>query len=433
MSLDKLKLSKQLVAAMTDAGYLTPKEIQTKTLSRIIGGQDIIGIGPEGCGKTTAYVLGVLMRLKYSTEDAPRALILVPDAERVEAVIDQFKLLAKNKSVRVIGLHPQMGQEEQLDLLAEGCDIVVATPDRARSHYLKFALNLNLIQVLVIDDAELLIKKGFQLPITELARSITKCQRLVFSEVIHSKLEKLIEPFMNQPALIEVNLLAENKAETHEQLLYHVPNFRTKQNLLNLLMSDDEIFTKVLVFVNTRYNAQVLYKSLNKRLPGEVVLYKPMFFDQLAVDSVEEFKELPETRILIIANETYESTDIHDVPFIIHFELPLEKETLVGRIVKRSEASTEEILAITFATDLELSMVRKIEQSTGQKMPLADFPPGLIIVGDRQKSEASDSEEEEEEKDTTPTKGAAFHPKKEKNAKTTNYSSKVKAKMKYKK
>ena len=89
MWLDKLKLNKQLVRSVTEAGYLTPKEIQAKTLTRIIGGQDMIAIGPEGCGKTTAYIIGVLMRLKYGIEEAPRALILVPDKERVIAVAEQ--------------------------------------------------------------------------------------------------------------------------------------------------------------------------------------------------------------------------------------------------------------------------------------------------------------------------------------------------------
>jgi ATP-dependent RNA helicase RhlE len=68
---DKLKLNKQLLRSVTEAGYLTPKEVQVKTMSRMIGGQDIITIGPEGCGKTTAYIIGVLMRLKYGVEGHP--------------------------------------------------------------------------------------------------------------------------------------------------------------------------------------------------------------------------------------------------------------------------------------------------------------------------------------------------------------------------
>ena len=89
---DKLKLNKQLVRSVTEAGYFTPKEVQLKTLTRIIGGQDLITVSPEGSGKTTAYILGVLMRLKYGFEEAPRALILVPTKEKVLETIAQFEI-----------------------------------------------------------------------------------------------------------------------------------------------------------------------------------------------------------------------------------------------------------------------------------------------------------------------------------------------------
>ena len=100
--LEKLKLSKPLARAMTDAGYLGPKEIQLKTMSRILGGQDVISVAPEGSGKTTTYVLGSLMRLKYGLEEAPRALVLVPDQDHVLAVIERFELLNRNQTIRIV-------------------------------------------------------------------------------------------------------------------------------------------------------------------------------------------------------------------------------------------------------------------------------------------------------------------------------------------
>ena len=106
-----------MVRSVTAAGYFTPKEIQSKTLSRIIGGQDIIAIAPEGSGKTTAYILGVLMRLKYGFEEAPRALILVPDKEKVLEVIEKFNLLNQNTSIRVVGLYSEPSMQNQLDAL----------------------------------------------------------------------------------------------------------------------------------------------------------------------------------------------------------------------------------------------------------------------------------------------------------------------------
>ena len=429
MSLDKLKLNKELLTAMTQGGFLVPKEMQQKVVSRIIGGQDVIAIGPEGSGKTTTYIIGVLMRLKYAHEEAPRALVLVPDAERITQVTDQFTLLNRS-SLRVVGFSPDAGIQSQMDVLADGCDIVVTTPDRARALYMKLGLNLNLIQTFILDDADMMIKNGYQLPVSELARSIVKCQHLIFTEVLHGKLEQLIGPFMNFPATVEVTELKESEVAIIPQILYKVLNFKTKLNLLNLLMRDDDYFTKVVVFVNTRLTAQKLFKSLDKRLHDQVALYKPMFFDQPGLKSIEEFREDDETRIFIIANEDVEKTDLNDIPFILHFDQPEEKEVYISRVIKNER--NEETLSIVFATDIELSQITKIEQATGQLMEEVELPLGLIIESNPDKEKVAQKKAKKEKLAEEQT-GTAFHEKKASNAKTYNYSSKEKAKMKYKK
>jgi len=205
VSLDKLKLSKPLLSAMTEAGYVAAKEMQVKTLSRIIGGQDVIAIGPEGSGKTTAYVLGVLMKLKYSTDEAPKALILVPDQERVLEVIARFRLLGRNRNLRVTGLYGTGGMEEEINELMHGTDIVVAVPARARAVYLKLGLNMNRIRLFIVDDAETIVKRGMQLPVCELARSAGKVQQLIFTTVMHDKLSHMLDQFMEFPATIAVD------------------------------------------------------------------------------------------------------------------------------------------------------------------------------------------------------------------------------------
>lgn len=426
---DKLKLNKQLVRSITDAGYLTPKEIQSKSLSRIIGGQDMIGVGPEGCGKTTTYILGVLMRLKYGVEEAPRALILVPDKERVLAVTEQFELLNKNKSIRVVSLYATPGIESQMDALADGADIVVATPDRARAIYLKLGLNLNKIIMFVVDDAETIVKQGLQLPVNELANSITKCQHLVFTEVLHGKLEQMIAPFMNIPAIIEVEETGEAKAEVFEQVLYNVPNFRTKLNLLNLLLQDDEIFTKTVVFVNTRLTAEKIQNNLHQRMKGKSAILNPLFFESKGFEHIEDFKEQPEVQVLIVANELQGFVDLSGIPFIIHLEVPDEKETFIERIIKRSDS--DETLAITFATDIELATIKKIEHAIGHKLAIMDLPENLIIAKE-DKNKEDDKKKAAPKTDTIP-RGEAFHEKKESNKKDFNYSAGTKAKMNKKK
>lgn len=427
MSLDKLKLSKSLVTAMNDAGYISAKEIQAKTMSRIIGGQDIIAVGPEGSGKTTTYVLGVLMRLKYSTDEAPKVLILVPDQERVLAVIEEFRLLSKNRNLRIIGLYGTGGMDEVIQELLDGIDIVVATPTRARAVYLKLGLNLNRLQMLIVDDAEVIVKQGMQLPVCELARSAGKVQHLIFTTVIHDKLNLMIDQFMNFPTTLEVEDLGESKAITHELLLYQVPNFKTKVNLANLLLRDDEVFDKVVVFVNSRLTAQKLGKSLHSAKPGEVSVLNPLFFDEEGFDHIEDFKETPEARVLIVANEGSANVDLSGIPFIFHFEVPEKKELFLSRVVK---SGAEELVAITFATDMELVDLRKIEQSLGAKIPVMDLPEDLVID---KVAKASTKIKTVKETVEGPKGGGAFHEKKESNTKDYNYGIGQKAKMTMKK
>ncbi len=427
---DKLKLNKQLVRSVTEAGYFTPKEVQLKTLSRIIGGQDIITVSAEGSGKTTAYVLGVLMRLKYGLEEAPRALILVPDKEKVLDVIAQFELLNKNETIRVVGLFAESSMQPQMDALAEGADIVVATPDRARAIYLKLGLNLNKIIMLVIDDAAEIVRLGAQLPVNELANSIIKCQHLVFTEVLHSRLQQMIGPFMNMPAIIEVDQLGEAKAEIHPQTLYQVDNFKTKLNLLALLLKDADPAARIAVFVSTRLNAEKVYSHLRLNFKNQVAILAPMMFESRGFSSVDEFLDQQEAQILIIANELPGPDDLTGISMLLNFELPEDTERFVQRMVK-DPAATDKVTSVILATDLELILVKKIEQTIGQKIAPHDLPENLNITIEQQDKKKAKSEKTP--KNEAPVRGEAFHEKKASNRKDYNYSAGTKAKMNNKK
>jgi ATP-dependent RNA helicase RhlE len=424
---DKLKLNKQLLRSVTEAGYLTPKEVQVKTMSRMIGGQDIITIGPEGCGKTTAYIIGVLMRLKYGVEEAPRALILVPDKERFEAVTEQFNALNKNDTIRIVSLYNTPGTEAQMNALADGADIVVATPDRARAIYLKLGLNLNKIMMFVVDDAELIIKQGLQLPVVELANSIGKCQHLIFTEVMHGKLETMIAPFMQLPTTIEIEEISDAQAEVYPQVLYSVVNFRTKLNLLNLLLRDAQTNTKTAVFVNTRLTAEKVLNSLQPVLKAKAGLLNPIFFDTKGFAHIDDFKDQNEVKFLIVADELQGDLDLYRIDTLIHFELPVEKETYINRVIKKDDA---EMQVITFSTDIELAQVKKIEHAVGQKMNITELPTDLITAKDQKDTEPV---KKQQVKTDVAERGAAFHEKKESNKKDFNYSAGTKAKMTKKK
>src|SRR4051812_25825068 len=101
---EKFKLKKQIIKSVADAGFTNPKEIQLKTISRILGGQDVIGVGPEGCGKTTTYVLTTLNRFNHNADGVPMVLILTSDQEKVFGIVSQFERLSRNNSLRIVSL-----------------------------------------------------------------------------------------------------------------------------------------------------------------------------------------------------------------------------------------------------------------------------------------------------------------------------------------
>ncbi|MFI5157426.1 MAG: hypothetical protein ACHQF4_01085 [Sphingobacteriales bacterium] len=232
---------------------------------------------------------------------------------------------------------------------------------------------------------------------------------------------------MKQPAIIEVEELNDTPLDTYQQILYNLPNFRTKLNLLNLFMQDDELFTKVVVFVNTRITANTVYKNLKPQLRDSVVILNPMFSEDKGISDINIFKSDDKLRVLVIANENSEDVDISTIPFFIHLDLPEEKDLFVNRVIKNT--GEEDTLAIAFATDIELVQVKKIEQVLGKKIALSELPDDLVIDNERKEKEAPTEKKPAKADKNAPVVGEAFHEKKASNSKTYNYSSGTKAKM----
>ncbi|MGN6647495.1 MAG: DEAD/DEAH box helicase [Cytophaga sp.] len=429
MSLEILKLNKQLNTAMADLGFNEPKEVQVKTLSRIIGGQDLVIIGPEGCGKTTAMVLGVLGKLKYAFEVAPRAVIMVPNKDKGLELEEQFRLLGKNLDIRVLGVYPGAGMEGQRELLEDGVDVVIGTPDRIEALYIKSAINLTQIKSFILDDADLIVKQGLQTVVKNITESLPKCQHVVFTEVMHEKLEKLVSFFLLYPTTIEVDLDSEDSVDTVPLQLFKVPNYKTKLNLLNLMMRDYDTYKKVVVFSNSKATSDKLLKSLEKRIEGAVAIFNPSY-TQKGFTSFEQFKQDEEVRVLLMSNEDQVLLNFDDIGFILHFDLPLERNIFINRVERKQADELPDTIAITYATDIELNMVRKIELGVGHSMEIIELPYDLVIEGNRggkDEEEAKASKHKRRTEEFVP--GAAFHAKKESNMKDYNYNYKDKRKM----
>src|SRR5690606_31345439 len=151
---DIFKLNKQILSAVEDAGYTTPTLIQKKAIPPILAGQDVMGVAQTGTGKTAAFVLPLLMKLKYAQDPGPRALILSPTRELAMQIEEHVRLLGKNTDLRVVVLYGGLGPKTQIEQLNKGVDIIVSTPGRFLDLYLENHINTKSLKFLVMDEAD---------------------------------------------------------------------------------------------------------------------------------------------------------------------------------------------------------------------------------------------------------------------------------------
>ena len=199
------KFSEVLQTAMELAGFENQTEFQKKTISKYKEGKDFIGIGPDGCGKTTSIVTGVIQKLgDASDDDAPRAVIVVKDKESALELEAEFARLGRRTELRVVVTHDKGKKVHQRIDLYLGADIVIGTGKRLFEMYHQNGLNTGNVKIFVIDDAEEIFKAGLGMQINRLSESIQKCQYVVLNNKLTDRVKNASASFMFLPSLIEI-------------------------------------------------------------------------------------------------------------------------------------------------------------------------------------------------------------------------------------
>lgn len=199
------KLNPPLLEALESLNYETPLAFQKKIISRIKSGANIFGIGPEGCGKTTALIIGTLQRLdSQAFEDAPRAMIFVKDNQAAEALEKAFVEFTRHIDLRIFTAYDGPDIEKQKIAIYEGTDILIGTPHRLNRLFLISGIDVNQLKLFIVEDAEFLSKSQDFNNLIEVSNHISKCQFLVFAAEFHPRLERLQELFMEHSELVEV-------------------------------------------------------------------------------------------------------------------------------------------------------------------------------------------------------------------------------------
>ena len=372
------KLNKQLWKAIDDAGYKQPTQIQEKAIPLILQGHDVLGIAQTGTGKTAAYLIPIIYKIKYAQGNDPRALIVVPTHELALQVNEHVKLFAKYTDLRSVALVGGTGMKTQKDTIKNGIDIVVATPGRLMDLYLSGHLNLKYITIFVLDEAERLLDMGFKNQIGRILDVISrKRQNLLFSATWSEKVKKVSEYFLVGP--VEIRISPEIiTLKSVSQKLFFVPNMRTKINLLEYLFKNKK-FNKVIIFCKTKTTATNIFKYLERKHGADNVRLVHGNKDQnTRLNAMKMFsgETIP---YLVTTDIASRGIDIKDVSHVINFDIPLVYEDYIHRIGRTGRAMRSGD-SITFCAPNDEYHLKKIQKLIGQKIPVEELPEEVEIT-----------------------------------------------------
>ncbi|OED37998.1 DEAD/DEAH box helicase [Flavobacteriaceae bacterium (ex Bugula neritina AB1)] len=434
MTFRDLNLSTQLLNALDDLEFEIPTPIQEKAFSVVMSGKDVVGIAQTGTGKTYAYMLPILRMLKYSVQQNPRILVLVPTRELVVQVVDEIEKLTAYINVRVIGVYGGTNINTQKQAVAQGLDIVVATPGRLYDLAVSRALQLKSIQKIVIDEVDVMLDLGFRHQLMNIFDILpSQRQNIMFSATMTDEVNTMITEIFTNPKRISV-AKSGTPLKNIRQYSYQVPNFYTKVNLLEALLADSETYHKTLVFVGYKKMADRLFEQLDRTFPDQCCVIHSNKTQNYRLRSIEQF-ESGENRILIATDVMARGLDIDNISHVINLDTPEYPENYMHRIGRTGRAEKKGV-SIVLSTEKELEYREAIETLMEMKIEQLDIPATVEIS-----NELTPEEQPKVKEINNPHKrpndeevGAAFHEKSTKNSKV-NLGGKYKReiKKKYKK
>jgi len=433
-SFEDFSLLKSLQRAITDLGFKQPTPIQQAAYSKILSGQDVVGIAQTGTGKTLGYMLPILQQLPFSKQIHPRVLILVPTRELVAQVVEEVQKFTKYATLRCLGVYGGSPMNAQKTALAEGTDIVVATPGRLYDLVLAKAIQLKTIKKVVIDEVDVMLDLGFRFQLINIFDLLpSRRQNIMFSATMTDEVDLLIDDFFKGAAKITV-AVSGTPLDTIAQVAYAVPNFYTKVSLLQYLLKDATIYHKVLVFVATKRRADLLFAAITDTYGNESCLIHSNKTQNYRERSIKQF-EAGVNRILITTDVMSRGLDLDQISHVISFDTPNFPENYIHRIGRTGRAE-QEGRALLLYTEKEASYKTAIETLMKFQIPVAIIPKEVAISAELTAEERPKIKEAnnpiKRSDDNIP--GPSFHEKKAKNQRTNQGGSyKKKLGQKYKK
>ncbi|MCJ1296103.1 ATP-dependent RNA helicase dbp10 [Xylographa carneopallida] len=365
-------LNANLLKAITRKGFSVPTPIQRKTIPMVLDGQDVVGMARTGSGKTAAFVVPMIEKLKaHSARVGARALIMSPSRELALQTLKVVKELGRGTDLKCVLLVGGDSLEEQFGFMAGNPDIVIATPGRFLHLKVEMGLDLSSMRYVVFDEADRLFEMGFAAQLTEILAALPQSrQTLLFSATLPKSLVEFARAGLQEPNLIRLD--AESKISTDLQSAFFSVKTAEKEGALLHILHDiikiptgqtesavqakevaakskkrkrsDTVSTmnqsptthSTIVFAATKHHVDYLAALL--RLSGFAVSYVYGSLDQTARKiQVQDFRA-GMTNILVVTDVAARGIDIPVLANVINYDFPAQPKIFVHRVGRTARA-----------------------------------------------------------------------------------------------
>jgi len=377
MTFEQTGLSQPVLQALALKNYTTPTPIQMQAIPLVLEGRDVLGIAQTGTGKTAAFMLPSIDRLRASDRGAPsrscRMLILAPTRELAGQIAESARDYGALSGLRVTSIvgGTSVGKDKQK--MARGVDILVATPGRLVDLLDQRAMTLDAVEILVLDEADQMLDLGFIHALRKIVGLLPKTrQTLLFSATMPKSIKQLAEQYLRDPAQVSVAPAA-TTAERVDQFVCFV-NQSEKQALLTLALRkglESGEMDRVLIFTRTKHGADRVVKKLAQSNIAANAIHGNKSQPQRE-RALGEFKS-GKVRVLVATDIAARGIDVSGVSHVFNFELPNVAEQYVHRIGRTARAGAAGV-AIAFCANDERDYLRDIQKLTKVTLDTVPLP-----------------------------------------------------------
>ena len=371
MTFTDLGISSELRAAIKSLGWDHPSPIQVEAIPAAFTGKDLVGIAQTGTGKTGAFLIPSIEKLK--AKQGLQALVLCPTRELAQQVCEDASSLLKrsgNQSAgRAAAIYGGVGYGPQIKALEDGVEIIAATPGRFMDHQRKGLVNLTGLSTLIFDEADRMLDMGFRPQIEEILRGVHgKRQTMLFSATMPNGVHDLASRITKDPIWIEI-AKSGTKADGITEVVYSVkPNMKT--SLLFHLLENPE-WTQVLVFTRTKAGAGTLQQALSNHGVSTEALHSNLAMGQ-RTKALERFAN-KNVRVLVATDIAQRGLDVDGISHVVNYDIPSDPEDYTHRIGRTARAGMVGT-AVTFLSSNDLGVFKGLVYHLGRDLTKIHLP-----------------------------------------------------------